>query len=80
MIQGSCADFMKLLAVKIDEYLTTNNCQSRLINHIHDEYQIEIHKDDPPNVLSDIINLINTTAKRHFTVPMEIDLQISQTN
>ena len=80
MIQGSCADFMKLLAVWIDEYLTTNDCQSRLINHIHDEYQIEIHKDDPPNVLSDIINLINTTAKRYFTVPMEIDLQISQTN
>lgn len=80
MIQGSCADFMKHLTIKIDEHLVQHKYKSRLINHIHDEFQIEIHKDDPPTILTEIINLINRHAQKYFSVPMEVEMKLTNTN
>lgn len=43
LIQGGCADVVKVAMVKIDEFLVTNKCKSVLIAQVHDELIFEVH-------------------------------------
>lgn len=42
LIQGTCADTLKMALVRLYRYFKDNNLKSRLIVNIHDEVQIEI--------------------------------------
>ncbi|CAB4143922.1 PolA DNA polymerase I - 3'-5' exonuclease and polymerase domains [uncultured Caudovirales phage] len=46
IIQGSCADMLKDKMIQIDEFLTENNCKSRLILCVHDELQFSIPSEE----------------------------------
>lgn len=42
LIQGTCADDLKNKMLQIDQFLTENNCKSRIVMCIHDEIQYEV--------------------------------------
>lgn len=46
LIQGCAADYIKHKVVDIYKYLRYNNMKTRLINIVHDELVIEMHKDE----------------------------------
>lgn len=46
LIQGCAADYIKHKVVDIYKYLNYNNMKTRLINIVHDELVIEMHKDE----------------------------------
>jgi DNA polymerase-1 len=41
LIQGSCADVLKKKMIQIDQFLTENNCKTRMVLCVHDELQFE---------------------------------------
>ena len=46
VIQGSCADMLKMKMIEIDEFLTNNNLKSKLILCVHDELQFDVPPDE----------------------------------
>jgi DNA polymerase-1 len=66
LIQGSCADLMKIKEIEIDNFLKKNNLKSKMILVIHDEVQISIPKNEEwivphiKTILDDNHNVINT--------------------
>lgn len=46
LIQGCAADYIKYKAVKIYKFIQAHNLKTRLINIVHDELVMEVHKDD----------------------------------
>jgi DNA polymerase-1 len=46
LIQGSCADLMKIKEIEIAKFLKDNNLKSKMILVVHDEVQISIPKDE----------------------------------
>jgi DNA polymerase-1 len=46
LIQGSCADLMKIKEIEIAKFLKDNNLNSKMILVVHDEVQISIPKDE----------------------------------
>lgn len=76
LIQGSCADMMKLKEIEIANFLKKNNLKSKMILVIHDEVQISIPKDEEwivphiKTILDDNHNVINT-------LPMICDVEVT---
>ena len=65
LIQGSCADLMKVKEIEIAKFLKSNNLKSRMILVIHDEIQISVPKDEEwivpkINAILDDNTIINT--------------------
>lgn len=79
-VQGSCADLIKGLIAMVNDFLVNNNYKSVLINQIHDEIVLQIHRDDPKEVLDEILTVINEQLKSKFKIPMVINQQITTTN
>ena len=46
LIQGTCADMVKLFEINVDEYLRKNKLKSKMLLPIHDELMLSIHKDE----------------------------------
>lgn len=46
LIQGCAADYIKFKIVRMYKYLKYNNLKTRMINVVHDEVVINIHKDE----------------------------------
>lgn len=80
LIQGSCADYVKRVGIKIDGFLKRNGFKSRLINQLHDEYQIEIHATDPPDAIERIKNEIDRFSDEFFNVPFVCEVGVTDTN
>jgi DNA polymerase I len=66
LIQGSCADMMKIKEIEIANFLKKNNLKSKMILVIHDEVQLSIPKDEEwivphiKTILDDNYTYINT--------------------
>lgn len=76
-IQGSAADVMKNVIIKLYDYIVANNLKTRLQATIHDEIIFQLHKDE----LHEIKNF-KKIMEHHPTrlVPLTVDLEISTTN
>ena len=76
LIQGSCADLMKLKEIEIANFLKKNNLKSKMILVIHDEVQLSIPKDEEwiiphiKTILDDNHSIINT-------LPMICDVEVT---
>lgn len=76
LIQGSCADFLKIKLKEIDDYLTKNNYKSRMQMNIHDECSFEIYKGEE-HIIKDLQNILQQLDGS--LIPILADLEITYT-
>lgn len=73
-IQGEAADIFKVSAVRIHDILKGK--RSKLVNFVHDEVQLYIHKDE-----MDILPLIKAAMEDfHYSVPLVVESEYSNTS
>lgn len=74
-IQGTAADIIKMAMIKVDEYLTTNNIDAKMVIQIHDELVFYIKEDISKQVVSDILDIMQNIVD--FDVKLEVDSTIT---
>lgn len=76
LIQGSCADYLKIKLKEIDDFLTSNNYKSRIQMNIHDECSFEIYKGEE-HIIKDLQNILQQLDGS--LIPILADLEITYT-
>ena len=76
LIQGSCADFLKIKLKEIDNYLVRNHCKSRMQMNIHDECSFEIYEGEE-HIIKDLQNIMQQLEGS--PIPILADLEITYT-
>lgn len=79
LIQGTCADMVKLFEIKVWEYLKKNNLKSRLVLPIHDELCLSVAVDEM-FVIKDVKEIMEDVTDVIKSVPMIAEPEISCTN
>lgn len=77
LIQGSAADMIKLVIIRVDTYLRTHGFKTRLQGCIHDELCICIAEGEH-DIIYKIKKIMETTVKTY--VPLIAEISISNTN
>jgi DNA polymerase I len=77
LIQGSAADIIKAVIIKVDEYLRKNKLKTRLQGCIHDELCICVAEGEH-EVLKEIKRIMETTIKTY--VPLVAEISVTATN
>ena len=77
LIQGSAADIIKTVIIKIDKFLTEGNYKTRLQGCIHDELCICVAEGEH-DVLYKIKELMEKTCKTY--VPLVAEISVTSTN
>lgn len=76
LIQSEAADIFKTAVVRVGKLLREGNHKSRIVNFVHDEIQIYLHKDE--------LFLVNQIKKAmedfDYAVPIIADIEFSTTN
>jgi hypothetical protein len=76
LIQGTAADVFKIAAVRVHDILKEKAPRSRLVNFVHDEVQIYLHKEETA-VLNDLRYAMEDF---NFDVPLVADFSWSKTS
>lgn len=76
LIQGNCADILKVAMNRVNEYLSDK--ESRMILSIHDELVIEV-KFGEEFVIAEIKNIMENVYP-YKRLPLEVDVEYSLTN
>jgi len=76
-IQGLAADIFKVALVRIDEMLTAEQAESRLILQVHDEVILEVPPAEKDTIGSKVIELMKGAAD--LDVPLEVNVAWGQT-
>ncbi len=71
-IQGSAADMIKIAMIKIQEYLKSNACQTRMILQVHDELVFDVHREEKDTLQPVIVQLMRE-ALPNLKVPIQVD-------
>ncbi len=71
-IQGSAADIMKLSTIKLFEKLESNNIDSNIILHVHDELVLELAEKD----LEKVINLVMESMENCIRLKVKLKVDI----
>ena len=77
LIQGSAADIIKCVIIRIDEFLTKKHYKTRLQGCIHDELCICVAEGEH-NIIYEIKRMMETTCKTF--VPLVAEISITSTN
>lgn len=77
LIQGCAADVVKHRLVKLWDYIQTNNLQTKLINIVHDEVQLQVPEDELKHVPAFLSCLEENELFRTF---IKADVEISNTS
>jgi DNA polymerase-1 len=77
LIQGTCADDLKLKLIEIDRFLETNSLKSRLLLYVHDELQFEVY-DGEEWIIPEIQKIMEYTPK--IQVPIIAEIEKTTTN
>lgn len=72
-IQGTAADIIKIAMIKLDDYLTKNNKQTKMLLQVHDELIFEVPKSELEEMQTVIPKIMNGAYK------LKVDLEV-QTN
>ena len=76
LIQGSCADLMKMKEIEIANFLKSNNLKSKMILVIHDEVQISIPADEEW-IVPKIRQILDDNNKVIHTLPMICEVEVT---
>ena len=79
LIQGTCADMVKLFEIKVHEYLKENNLKSKMVLPIHDEIMLLVHKDEM-FVIKEVKRIMEDVTDTIKSIPMISEPEISYTN
>jgi DNA polymerase-1 len=77
LIQGTSADILKECMIKIDQFLTENNCKTKMILCVHDELQFEVPEDEDW-VVPKIKEMMEST--HDIMVPIVAEVEFTSTN
>jgi DNA polymerase-1 len=75
LIQGGCADIVRLAMNKVVERIKEKQCRSRLILQIHDALEFYIHKDEI-EMLYEFKNIMESVYQHRY-VPLTAAVEIS---
>ena len=70
-IQGTAADLIKIVMVKISRWLSQNNLKTKLVSQIHDELIFKVAKNEKELVYQNIINMMQNAV--NLNVPLEVN-------
>lgn len=70
-IQGTAADLIKIVMVKISRWLSQNNLKTKLVSQIHDELIFKVAKNEKEIVYQNIINMMQNAV--NLNVPLEVN-------
>jgi DNA polymerase I len=74
IIQGACADILKIAMINIYNELKSQSLKSRLILSVHDELVFDVFKPELKTVMSIIKHYMETAAG--LKVPLEADISV----
>ena len=79
LIQGTCADMVKIFEIKVHNYLKENNLKSKMVLPIHDEIMLLVHKDEM-FVIKEVKRIMEDVTDTIKSIPMISEPEISYTN
>lgn len=79
LIQGCAADLIRHSMVKVTDYLLENECESRIVNVIHDELMLDAANPEIPELVERVPILMDYDGVSEI-VPIGVDCEISTTN
>lgn len=79
LIQGTCADMVKLFEINVHKYLKENNLKSKMVLPIHDEIMLLVHKDEE-FVIGEVKRIMEDVTDVIKHIPMISEPEVSRTN
>lgn len=79
LIQGTCADMVKIFEINVWKYLRKNNLKSKMVLPIHDELMLLVHKDEM-FVIKEVKRIMEDVTDVIKYIPMISEPEISYTN
>lgn len=79
LIQGTCADMVKLFEIRVDKYLKENNLKSKMVLPIHDELMLLVYKDEM-FVIKEVKRIMEDVTDVIKYIPMISEPEVSYTN
>ena len=76
-IQGSAADLIKLAMIGVDEALSKNNLEAKLLLQIHDELVIECPKEEVDAVRRILIDEMSVKPRKLLALKVPITVEVS---
>ena len=73
-MQGTAADLIKLAMLAVDDWLSTDARDSRIIMQVHDELVLEVPESDVSRVSQELSKLMSGVAE--LAVPLKVDAGI----
>ena len=71
-MQGTAADLIKMVMIRMNAELETQNFDAKMILQVHDELVFEVHKDQVAPFMSFVKELMCKTLE--LKVPLEVDV------
>ncbi|OHX65833.1 DNA polymerase I [Flammeovirga pacifica] len=71
-IQGTAADIIKKAMIDIQQWMNTQNLQSKMIMQVHDELIFDVHKDELELMKSKVKELMENAYE--MKVPLEVEV------
>ena len=73
-VQGTAADLIKMAMVAVDEWLTAEQLQSRLVMQVHDELVLDVPTDEAEVVAANLPRLMCAVAELSVPLVAEVGL------
>ena len=73
-MQGSAADIIKIAMIQIDQWLSKNKSQAKMIMQVHDELVFEVSEKDLEKDTKNIINIMRNCVK--LSLPLDVNFGI----
>ena len=73
-MQGTAADIIKRAMIDVDQWLTTDKVDAKVIMQVHDELVLEVKKKDIKKVSEKLNNIMVAAGK--LTIPLEVEIGV----
>ncbi len=73
-IQGTCADFMKLAMIDIQDCLDSFKLKSKMVLQVHDEVMLDVHKDELDLVKEIVLKSMDVC--KNYGIPIPVGLKV----